>query len=253
MSGAAANPNQGVAMKARVQYEKLGKVRFTSHRDMARIWERTARRGGLPVAYSQGYSPRAKFAFGLALPTTFESNAEYVDFSFSEADVDVPGLATLLTPLLPVGVKAIDAVVLSDSAISLQQAVTSTTWCLEVEAAPEAVSSWIDRVLEAPEIMLTRERKGKETTDDVRPAVLELRIAEPDERSDAASPLVGITAELATQPRALRPNELLTVMSPEFVFRRGRRLNQWIASDGARLDPLSAGAAETPHRELCAS
>jgi len=253
VSGAAANPNSGVALKARLQYSKLGKVRFTSHRDMARIWERTLRRAGLPVAYSQGYSPRAKLAFGLALPTTFESKAEYVDFNFSTEDVDVAGFAELLTPLLPVGVEAIDAVVLRGDAVSLQQAVTSTTWLLQVEAAPEAVSSWIERVVEAPEIELTRERKGKQTTDDVRPAIHALRLSEPEERSDADDSLISITAELATQPRALRPNELLSVLAPEFTFRRGRRLHQWIASDGARLDPLSAGATQAPNAQLCAS
>lgn len=253
MSGAAANPNSGVALKVRLSYSKLGKVRFTSHRDMARIWERSLRRAGLPVAYSQGFSPRAKFSFGLALPTTFESATEYVDLSFSHDEVDVAALPGLLTPLLPVGVEAIDAQVLRGDAVSLQQVVTSTTWLLQVAATHQVVADWVTRVVEQPEIMITRERKGKSTTDDIRPAILSLTLADADDSGDSESDVVGIIAELATQPRALRPNELLSVLEPEFTFRRGRRLHQWTASSGARVDPMSAGAAETPRSEVCAS
>ena len=45
-------------MRLRLRYEKLGKVRFLSHRDVARVLERAVRRAGLPVAYSEGFSPR---------------------------------------------------------------------------------------------------------------------------------------------------------------------------------------------------
>ena len=66
-------------MRLRLRFDKHGKVRFTSHRDVARIWERTLRRAALPVAYSEGFSPRPKLSFGLALSTGHESDAEYLD------------------------------------------------------------------------------------------------------------------------------------------------------------------------------
>lgn len=66
-------------MKLRVRATKIGKVRFTSHRDAARMWERALRRAGLPVAFTEGFTPRPKISFGLALPTGAESIAEYVD------------------------------------------------------------------------------------------------------------------------------------------------------------------------------
>lgn len=63
----------------RIRFAKLGKVRFTSHRDVARMWERALRRAGVAVAYSGGFSPHPLLSFGLALPTGCESTAEYVD------------------------------------------------------------------------------------------------------------------------------------------------------------------------------
>ena len=56
-------------MRIRARFAKRGKVRFTSHRDLARIWERVLRRAALPVARSEGFSPRPKLHFGLALST----------------------------------------------------------------------------------------------------------------------------------------------------------------------------------------
>ena len=80
-------------MKLRIRYQKLGKVRFTSHRDAARIWERAIRRTGFPVAYSEGFSPRPRLSFGLALSTGHESLADYLDITVDPeraADVDMP-------------------------------------------------------------------------------------------------------------------------------------------------------------------
>ena len=68
-------------MIVRMRFTKLGKIRWTSHRDVARMWERALRRAGLPVAYTQGFSPRPQLSFGLALPTGCESVAEYLDVS----------------------------------------------------------------------------------------------------------------------------------------------------------------------------
>jgi len=71
-------------IKLRIRATKLGKVRFTSHRDAARLWERALRRADLPVAASEGFTPRPKISFGLALPTGAESTAEYVDVDLRE-------------------------------------------------------------------------------------------------------------------------------------------------------------------------
>ena len=71
----------------RVRFGKCGKVRFTSHRDVARIWERALRRAEINVAYTQGFSPRPRVAFGLALATGHESQAEYLDVDLVDEPV----------------------------------------------------------------------------------------------------------------------------------------------------------------------
>ena len=83
-----ARRRSGGPMKLRVRYAKLGKVRFTSHRDTARIWERAMRKARLPVATSAGFTPRPRLSFGLALPTGAESIAEYLDIELVAGAVD---------------------------------------------------------------------------------------------------------------------------------------------------------------------
>jgi radical SAM-linked protein len=239
-----------------VRFVKVGKVRWTSHRDLARVWERAIRRVGLPVAYSQGFSPRPKVHFGLALSTGHESLAEYLDIDLepdattTPAEADLADLVSPLSAALPVGIDVTAIGVIATSLDSLQQAVTSCSWEVELRGAtPDAAAAAMERVLGAPELSLTRERKGKTVTDDVRPYLLDLSVVGP---TDAGTQ---IRAHLATQPRGLRIGELIVVLDPTWDEGRVRRTNQWMLLDGARCEPLEApaAAASAPHAEARAS
>ena len=72
--------------RLRLRFSKFGKIRFTSHRDVARMWERALRRGGVRMAYSQGFAPHPLVSFGLALPTGCESMGEYLDLRLDPAE-----------------------------------------------------------------------------------------------------------------------------------------------------------------------
>jgi radical SAM-linked protein len=241
-------------MRIRLRFTKAGKVRFTSHRDVARMWERAIRRVGLPVAYSEGFSPRAKLHFGLALSTGHESIAEYLDVDLDAeaspdaAAVDTQALPGLLTPALPVGIDATAAAVIPAGTPSLQQAVTSCTWRINVtEVTPQEIATAIDRAMAAETLMLTRTRKGSEVTDDVRPYLLDLTEVVPTDSGTEFS------AHLATQPRGLRISELLSVLSGGLVEGRVIRTHQWTLHDGARREPLPLDATSASHAEKRAS
>lgn len=243
-------------MRIRVRFAKTGKIRWTSHRDLARIWERAIRRAGLPVAYSQGFSPRPKVHFGLALSTGHEGLSEYLDIDLDEArgalpdDAGLGDLPARLTAALPVGIEVTGVVEIATSVDSLQQAVTSCSWRVEIrDAEPAEVAEAIAATLDASELTITRQRKGKDVTDDVRPYLLELAVVG---RTDAGTE---IDAHLATQPRGLRISELIALLNPAWVEGRVRRLNQWTLLDGARCEPFEAatGATSAPHVQARAS
>ena len=222
-------------LKVRVRFSKLGKIRFTSHRDVARIWERALRRAAVPVAYTEGFSPHPKLSFGLALSTGHESLGEYLDVdidSDAAEPVVVEDLPARLDPGLPIGLDVQAAAEIASGTPSLQQAVTSCTWQIEVTGLGDAAElpERVARCLDATSLVVTRERKGQKVTDDLRPAILSL-VADPDR------PL--LTAELATQPRGVRPAELVALLGDDVAEGRVIRLHQWLSSDGARVEPLS--------------
>ena len=218
----------------RLRFAKLGKVRWTSHRDVARMWERAFRRISLPLAYTQGFSPRPKVSFGLALSTGHESVAEYLDIELApEAAVDVDTLPAALSPVLPVGIDVLATITIDERAGSLQEEVTSCDWLVEVADVTAAeLDGLVARALAADSLVITRQRKGHAVTDDVRPAILSLEVAP----SAAGHP--ALRAELATQPRGLRPAELLVALAPDLEEGSVRRLHQWIQRDGARWEPI---------------
>jgi radical SAM-linked protein len=246
-----------VNRRLRARFSKTGKVRFTSHRDVARIWERALRRAGLPVAYTEGFSPRPKLSFGLALSTGYESLGEYLDINLRDdaagGDVDCEQLPALLDPALPVGIEVQTVVPLFPGAESLQQAVTSCTWHIEVSGpGPSAATAMVDRVLDRSEVVVTRERKGRAVTEDIRPGILEVRVLGP---GSSGSSTAVLEAELATQPRSLRPAELVGALDPAMTAGNVVRIHQWTLVGGARQEviPLPPAATLAPHAEARAS
>ena len=95
--------------KLRLRYTKRGRLRFTSHRDVARTFERALRRAGVPMAYSQGFSPHPKISWIGAAPTGVASEAEYVEVGVVER-VDPEALRRALDEALPPGLDVVDAV-----------------------------------------------------------------------------------------------------------------------------------------------
>ena len=268
-------------MRIRFRFSKLGKIRFTSQRDVARMWERALRRARLPLAYTEGFSPRPQLSFGLALPTGAESLAEYLDVALDperavEAGVDVTTLPATLNALLPPGLEIEEAVVVERPKESLQQIVTSCSWTMRLAGLTrEELAGHVDALLAADTVLITRERKGREEVDDLRPSVLALAVADagPDREADPTGRTVGLVAELTTQPRGVRPVELvrgLIAVSGAVpgatldgtaadgrpgsipVLDRACRTQQWIERDGLRQEPLlgrvvPAGAERAVH------
>lgn len=240
-------------MRVRIRFTKLGKVRFVGHRDVARLWERTLRKTSVPVSYSEGFSPRPRLSFGLALPLGAESMAEYLDVELA-TDHDPDELHERLAGALPPGfaVQAVRVIERSDA--SLQEDVIACSWALTLRGVEAAsAEAMVARLLDAAELPLERERKGERRVDDLRPAIEELSVAADPTTSEPV-----LRARLATKPRGMRPSELLALAFPDAEDpsdRCGRilRVNQWIERDGARRELVPLDAADAPHAEqVCA-
>ena len=226
--------------RLRLRFAKLGKVRFTSHRDVARMWERALRRSRLPMAYSQGFAPHPLVSFGLALPTGCESLGEYLDVRLDEpvhGETPVAELPGALSLLLPEGIDVEAAAFVPEAEGSLQQEVASCDWVLEVLGVPdEELQERVEQVLSAPTLEVRRQRKGRQVEDDIRPAIRTLVVTEPGGH---------LRAELAAHPRGVRPADLVAALGTGAVPGWAQRTHQWIERDGARFEPLTVSGPVT--------
>ena len=96
--------------RIRIRYAKRGPLRFTSHRDFARAFERALRRAGVPIAFSQGFTPHPKISYASAAPTGVASEAEYLEIGL-QATVDPAELRAALDAALSPGLDVLEAVV----------------------------------------------------------------------------------------------------------------------------------------------
>jgi radical SAM-linked protein len=233
----------------RLRFTKRGKVRFVSHRDVARALERAFRIEQLPLAFTQGFSPRPKVSFGLALSVGHESDAEYLDLELAN-ECQVEAFPARLTDALPDGIAVTAATPLMARAPALQEAVSSVEYELVLaDMELDRLSDTIERARASTEMPVETTRKGTKITHDVRPSII--RIGVTDDGS--------IDLEVATKPRGARPAEVIDALrtlagaSMPDAEDRVLRTNQWIERDGERLDPVVADRrASAQALEVCA-
>ncbi len=232
----------------RFRFTKHGSVRFTSHRDVARLWERALRRAGIGMVYSEGFSPRPRIAFGLALPTGHASDGEYVDLRLDhELTTDLSDYCARLSAVLPEGIDVPSAEIIPPGTPSLQEAVGACTWTAEIDGPdlPTAEAA-IVATLARSELPIERERKGKPQVVDLRPAIRELAVEEvgPDR-------VLTLTMVLATRPASFRPEEVIDTLDPSWRRLRACRKHQWIIDDDPWREPVPL--VPSPRAEVRAS
>ena len=196
-----------VVQRVRLRYAKRGRLRFSSHRDFQRAFERALRRAAVPMAYSAGFSPHPKVSYAGAAPTGVASDGEYVEIALAQR-CDPERLRTALDRSLPPGLDVLEVVEARGG--SLADRLEASVWEIELPGVPHALAAAaVAAFLAASSVEVSRMTKNGLRTFDVRAAVLELNVVEPAE--PAAAPratLLRVVVQHLT--RAVRPDDVLT-------------------------------------------
>jgi radical SAM-linked protein len=212
---------QSPKQRLRITFAKGETLKYISHLDLARTWERVFRRAGLPLAYSQGFNPRPRFQIAAALPVGVTGRAELLDAYLLDPLGPEEALARL-RPALPRGLEVLDAVEVDLRAPSLQSQMRAAGYQVVVHS-PESVKAIRTRVqalLEMATITRQRQHKGRLQTYDLRPLVQSVNV-EPG--LDAGQIL---TMRLQASPQgAGRPDEVLDVLGLSLAPHRIERTN----------------------------
>jgi len=150
-------------------FAKTEQMRFTSHLDLLRTWERTFRRAGLTLAYTQGFKPHPKINLVSALPLGFTSAGEILDVLL-EGDYKISDIKTKLNPVLPPGINICDLYKVPLNKAKLQKELESSEYIITLLDPLPNLHQDLESLLISENLIRTH----KEKTYDLRPLILEI-------------------------------------------------------------------------------
>jgi radical SAM-linked protein len=217
--------------RLRVTFAKGDAIKYTSHLDLARAWERALRRGGVPLAYSAGFNPRPKLQLAAALPLGHTGETELLDV-WLEEPMQVEAFLRALVPVLPAGLTVSQVTPVGAKEPALQTQIVAAEFIVTVEWRPEmtearsgpdeAVEARVERVLAAEE--LPQERRGRQYN--LRPLIERLWV----ERMEEETVVLGM--QLAAREGATaRPEAVLEALGMGGSFARYHRRRLFTSLD----------------------
>lgn len=214
----------------RIEFEKLSPMRFTGHLDLYRTWERTLRRAGLPLAYSQGYSPHPRIHLACALPLGCTSDCELADV-WLEQGWEPEAILQALRRSTPPGLAVRSVRFIEYAEPALQRQVRSAEYRVDVDPGGlTSVEESVRALLSASSLI--RERRGKSY--DLRPLVETLALESGE--SGQASLMMRLAAREAATGR---PEEVLQALGLDPMLHPVRRIGLILASEEAFGQPTA--------------
>jgi radical SAM-linked protein len=237
-----------VVQRVRVRYAKRDRLRFTSHRDFARAFERALRRAAVPMAYSAGFSPHPKVSYVGAAPTGVASEAEYLEIGLA-VRVDVRRLRDALDASLPVGLDVLECVEARAGGGGLADRVDASAWRVELPGVePASAEAAVVAFLDRSEVEVERLTKDGRRLLDARAPVVSAVVGAPPGGSGPPCAILDMVVRQVTP--AVRPDDVLAALRVvaglvPAVPPRATRLAQGRLDDRGRLaDPLAPDRAE---------
>jgi radical SAM-linked protein len=190
--------------KLRIRYAKRGRLRFTSHRDFGRAFERAVRRAGLPIAYSSGFSPHPRISYANASPTGAASEAEYLEIGLT-TECDADQVRAALDAALPPGLDILEVVVAGAGTLSDRLQAGRWQITLTGVAASQARAA-VERFLATEAVEVTRMTKSGLRAFDCRSAVVSLVVLD-DQAPGGECAILELVVRHGTP--AVRPDDIL--------------------------------------------
>lgn len=157
----------------RVRFVRGEDVKYISHLDLMKAFERALRRAKLPIAYSQGFNPHPQMVFGLPLSVGVTSEAEYADFELTE-DIQPDEFMRLLNSQLPSGLNVVEACIRINKN-NIMASVTGASYkvlaCAEEKLNDQEIGKKTDEFLASQEIITGKETKNGLKMIDIRPMI----------------------------------------------------------------------------------
>jgi radical SAM-linked protein len=188
----------------RITFSKTDAMRFTSHLDLHRTLERTMRRANLPLAYSQGFTPRPKLSLASALPLGYTSEAEVADFWLKD-EMPLDQIEQAFENSQPPGIVLHQVESVASDAAKLQTSLAKAQYLVTLAETYPNLEDKVSQLLSAEAILREKIKKGKKKTVDIRPLIFEINLA-PSSKAEKQQ----LEMSLKAEPSATgRPDHIL--------------------------------------------
>jgi len=197
-------PQIGHNQRLRVTFAKGQEIKYISHLDLMRLWERAMRRASIPLLYSQGYNPRPKISIAFPLAVGITGEREIMDVTL-ESPMAPLDFATSVRRQLPAGASLLEVEEVYPTLPPLQTQVRAAEYLATVDdgESAEQIQTRIDSLLGSEQ--LPRQRRDKRY--DLRPLIEDLRL-----KSKAESQCILSMTLTAGEGGTGRPDEVLDAL-----------------------------------------
>jgi radical SAM-linked protein len=177
--------------RLRVRFRRGEEVKYITHLDLMRFWERALRRAGVALSYSEGHTPHPRLSLAAPLAVGVTSSAELMDVFLTRRTAPVDFVRSVGAQLSP-GVEILEVAEVGLSLPSLQSEVRWAGYRVEgpLHGSAEEVRSAVDRFLAAESIPWEHMREKQVRRYDIRALVRDLRVSDAPQGSYALAMLL---------------------------------------------------------------
>jgi len=188
--------------KILIHYGKGGKLKYLSHLELARAFERSFRRAYIEVQMSSGFNPRPKISYGPALPVGIGSSAEYMLVDLREP-VSEKLLIEKLSSALPKGLSVCKAKYIQSGQSSIMSIVKSVAYRVRANIAPPDtdMESVIKQLMSEERLLV--QHKNKEKWVETGKAILDWKLEGTSDSEYEFYLLMSVGDESSTRPEAV--------------------------------------------------
>jgi len=166
--------------RIRVTFTRGDELKYITHLDLMRCWERALRRADVPVAYSEGFTPHAQISLAAPLPVGTTSGGELMDVVLAERLAPAE-LAVRASEQLPAGIHIVACEEVALHLPSVQAAVRFADYHVDVPADDAgAVAGAVEAFLAAASVPWEHRRDDEVRSYDIRALVQDIRVEPAD-------------------------------------------------------------------------
>ncbi len=222
-------------MRLFIRYGREDRVKYISHLDLMRTFQRALRRSQIPVAFSEGFNPHPRLAFASALAVGVTSSDEYMDILL-ENPVPPEAFAQRLNQTLPEGIPIYEAVEVDERVPSLMSMIDRATYTVLLNNPLPELRNTLESFMARPVIEVLRKSKKGQEPFDIKPGIYRLEVDSEDRRLDIClqSGSTGNIKPDAVIGALLAWMDQTTAMIPYKIHRSGL----FLTKDGDWVSPL---------------